>query len=172
MAADMTNVHNALIRGLNAIYLQCEHIRKPKDILDFAAYIKAWSDTIHHHHHIEETVVFPGLEEIAQEAGGTANLDGNVEQHHAFTPGLERLSELGKDVLEGKKKYDAREVKTLIDEFASILVEHLHDGIKTLLALEKFDGPTLKKAFDKMVEKASKSADPVSVFISSIFSCR
>lgn len=172
MAVDMANVHNALIRGLNAIYLQCTHISSPTDIADFALYIKAWADTMHHHHQTEEAAIFPGFDRIAKRAGATESvMDASVNQHHLFEPGLVKLIEYAKDVQGGKRAYVGEEMKRIIDGFAPVLTEHLFDEINTLLSLDKFDGGALKKVYDGAVSVGAKTADPVSNARSLVLPC-
>jgi hemerythrin-like domain-containing protein len=160
----MTNVHNALIRGLNAIYLQCTHVHSETDIHDFAFFVQAWGDSVHHHHHSEETAFFPAFEKIAKESGATEEvMKENVEQHHRFDPGLTKTIDYVKDVLEKKQEYDSAKLKAMIDDFAPALIEHLGDEIKTLLALEPYDGPKMRKSYDEIIKIATKGADTVSI---------
>lgn len=158
----MANVHNALLRGLNAIYLQCTHIQAPADIADFLIYVKAWGDTVHHHHHSEETLFFPRVDELAKEAGQQESvMNANVEQHHAFEPGLGKMIEFAKDVQEGRKMFEGDVLKEIIDGFAPVLTEHLHDEIDTLLKLEPYPEQELRKIYDDVVKVAQGEADTV-----------
>jgi len=155
----MANAHNGLIRSLNAIYLQCEHVHEPKDIKDFVFYIKVWGDTVHHHHHGEETNLFPQLDVLANEAGIPGSpMTANIEQHREFDKGLHQLNEYSAEILAGTKQYDSKLVKAYIDGFGPILTDHLHCEIKTLLSLEVCDGAKLKKAFNDMVKGSFKTA--------------
>ncbi|KAH7130280.1 hypothetical protein B0J11DRAFT_248338 [Dendryphion nanum] len=164
VAADMANAHNLLIRGLNSIYLQGPHVTKPADVADFAFYVTSWVDSVHHHHHGEETILFPAFEAIAKSAGDTAGvMNENVEQHKLFENGLNALKEYASKFVDltasGDKQFDAAEMKRIIDSFGDALATHLHDEIKTLLALEKFDSKVVKKEYDDMVQKTIKGAN-------------
>jgi hemerythrin-like domain-containing protein len=163
LAAEMANAHNALIRGLNAIYLQCPHVHEEQDIADFALYIKTWGDTVHHHHETEEKFLFPELERIAKAEGATELVMAtNEQQHRLFEAKVAAQTEYAQDVLQKKRKYDSNELKDLIDQFAPVLTEHLHEEINTLFQLEKYrDTASMKKAMDRTGQEAAKNADVV-----------
>jgi hemerythrin-like domain-containing protein len=167
IAADMANIHNAIIRGLNAIYLQCPHIpNNPTDIQDFALYVKAWADLVHHHHSMEEAKVFPRFESVAKDAGKSeAVMDANIEQHHQFEPGLAELMDIANKVHKGEKEYDWEEWIRILDRVAEVLTQHLHDEIDSLLALEKLGkSKELRTLYDKAVEEGAKASDVVSAY--------
>jgi hypothetical protein len=73
----MCVVHNALLRGLNSIYVQGPNIQPP-EYKDFIGYSLCWHSTVHEHHTSEEDQFFPEIEEAIGEKG---LLDGNVQQH-------------------------------------------------------------------------------------------
>jgi hemerythrin-like domain-containing protein len=165
VAVEMANVHNVILRGLNSIYLQCPYVKASADVADFMLYIKAWADTVHHHHSLEESVFFPGVERIAKEAGLPESLmSPNVDQHHLFEPKLlETIADV-KMVMEGKQEYKSERLKKLIDGFAPLLTQHLHDEIDTLIKLEKCDGEKIKKLLAEAADQGQKTADTVSDF--------
>ncbi|KAF2249800.1 hypothetical protein BU26DRAFT_425182, partial [Trematosphaeria pertusa] len=99
IARDIANVHNALLRDLNAIYLQHSSVYTPTDISDLTFYIKAWGDAVQHHHHGEETVLFPTYDAMAEEVGEKDSVMGrNVEQHRLFEPGFVKMMEYIEEV--------------------------------------------------------------------------
>ncbi|CAE7179413.1 Hemerythrin domain containing protein [Pyrenophora teres f. teres] len=142
IVAEMANAHNVLIRGLNALYNQAPFIRIPGDVSGLMLYIAAWADSVHHHHHLEETLFFPDVEAAAKEAGLAFDVQVNVEQHHDFEPKMADM------------------LKRMVDSFASILVQHLHDEVGTLMVLEKCDGDKLRAAMKKVGETSAKTIDP------------
>ncbi|KAL2834096.1 hypothetical protein BJY01DRAFT_224473 [Aspergillus pseudoustus] len=131
----MAHTHNAMIRGLNSIYLQAEHISDPRDISDFLFFIKAWASWVSHHHVLEEEHMFPGFEQVL---GAQDFLQGNVDQHHAFQPALEELLEYGLNTRPAG--YSASTVRGLVERLAPAFREHLSDEIDTLLAMQRYDG--------------------------------
>lgn len=166
VAIEMANVHNLLLRGLNSIYLQAPMVIEPTDIADFMLYIKAWVDTVHHHHLAEESMLFPEIEKIAQEAKGIENvMSANISQHHLFESKLIETAKYAQDVSDKKEKYDSKRLKMLIDEFAPVLTQHLHEEIETLLKLEDYDGTKISKAMKDCAEEGGRTADPVCVNI-------
>jgi hemerythrin-like domain-containing protein len=162
-------VHNVLLRALNAIYHQAPFVQLPSDVADFMLYVTAWADTVHHHHSLEESMFFPKMEAIAREAG-IANwegmMGGNVEQHHEFEPKIAGLVKWAEKVAAGQETYEAAELKKLIDDFAPVLTQHLHDEIDTLIRLEKCDGEKIKQAMNEVANEGAKTADPVRIPIS------
>jgi hemerythrin-like domain-containing protein len=69
--------HNVIIRGLNSIYKQAPQIAL-EDAADFIAYAKCWHEALDAHHTMEETTLFPQIEEKTGEKG---IMDVNVDQH-------------------------------------------------------------------------------------------
>ena len=161
IVAEMANAHNVLIRGLNAFYNQAPFVHIPSDVSDLMLYIAAWADTVHHHHHLEETLFFPDVEAAANEAGQAFDVRVNLEQHHDFDFKMADMVEWVKSVSDAKVTYDSEQLKKMIDGFAPILVQHLHDEINTLLVLEQCDGEKLKEAMKRVGDESAKSIDPV-----------
>ncbi|KAF9697978.1 hypothetical protein EKO04_004119 [Ascochyta lentis] len=168
ICVEMANVHNLLLRGLNAIYLQGPYVKEITDVADFMLYIKAWADTVHHHHKGEERLFFPYADELADlaglcEGGDGSLMQGNVDQHRAFEAGLMEMTQYVEGVRNGAVMYKWEELKRLIDGYANILTTHLHDEIESLIKLERCDGEKLKKRFAMTAEEGAKTADPALV---------
>lgn len=157
----MAFAHNAMLRGINSIYLQAPHVHQPKDIADLLFLVKSWSTWVSHHHLLEETQMFPGFESVAGQKG---LLDGNVEQHHSFEPGLKKLQSYAVDTK--SNEYDGKHLQAIIDEFATSLKEHLYEEINTLLALRPYDGPALLKVYKEC--EASAGDQPKASFLFNI----
>src|SRR5690348_15787501 len=130
----MALIHNDMIRGLNSIYLQAPHVQT-KDQRSFCSYIIRWHQLLHVHHSAEEAEVFPDVEAMAGERG---IMEANVDQHHAFTDGLGAFVAYVQEILGRKQRYDGDKAVKLIDAFGTVLVQHLHDEIPTLLSLRKY----------------------------------
>ncbi|KAI5851662.1 hypothetical protein DFP73DRAFT_471372, partial [Morchella snyderi] len=131
VASQMSLVHNVIIRGLNAIYLQAPHVL-PADIPDFLGYARAWSDFLHIHHGGEETAFFPTVEKLT---GVPGIMDGNIQQHAAFSPGLEAFNGYIVAAAATPESFSGARLVEMIDAFAQTLVQHLADEIPTILAL-------------------------------------
>lgn len=140
LASDMTLVHNAIIRGLNSIYLQAPHIQ-PADEKGFCRYISSWCQFIAVHHSGEEQHFFPFVEE---KTGIKGIMDANIGQHKTFHDGIEELEAYVGAVLADKEKYDGSRVVGAIDRFGAVLAQHLTDEITTILDLRPYG--------DKLVE--------------------
>ena len=94
-------------------------------------------DNIHHHHSLEETFYFPAMEEKL----GKGALDGNVEEHKLFMPGLEAFEEWCKKVQKGEVPYDAKVFLGLVEAFADIMVAHMNSVRSYLHSLETYYSP-------------------------------
>jgi hemerythrin-like domain-containing protein len=154
MAQNVTHIHNCLLRVLNSIYNQAPHVHAAKDKKDLLQLAKLWHDELEHHHHTEEEVFFPMLEKITGQEG---IMEGNVEQHHQFEPGLEALKKYSTETTPETYKYE--ELRQVIDSFAPVLRQHLADEIDTLLGLKIYPSEELAKAWKATHEHVLKTCD-------------
>jgi hypothetical protein len=76
-------------------------------------------------------------------------MDTNIEQHHAFLPGMQDFLTYVKECRKenGIEKFDKVKFVQLIDSFGPLLAKHLADEIETLLDLEKYDIKAIKEAY-------------------------
>ncbi|KIW11768.1 hypothetical protein PV08_09040 [Exophiala spinifera] len=146
-ATQMALAHNGILRGLNSIYLQAIHIPTGDlaTVKDFLTYCQCWCESMHHHHDAEENTFFPSIERLT---GVPGLMERNREQHRAFTPGFDHFNEYVRTCL--PKDYDGKTIKTLIEEFAGPLTQHLHDEVETLRALDKYDGEQVRQAYRRL----------------------
>jgi len=149
----MAFAHNLIFRTLNAITLQYGQVTAPTDIADFLVYCQCFHEMVHSHHHHEETSFFPAIEAYS---GAKGIMDTNLAQHQAFEEGLKKFGEYvyGCKVAE----WDRATFKGLLDGFTKDLVTHLREEIPTLLALDKYGGEKLKKAWTDMEKEISAGA--------------
>src|SRR4051812_24035571 len=136
VATQMALAHNGILRGLNSIFLQATQIPRQDlgAIRDFLTYCQCWCESMHHHHDAEENEFFPSIELIS---GVQGIMERNIEQHRAFTPGFDLFHEYSRTCV--PEDYDGGKIRRLIEDFAEPLTQHLHDEIKTLRALDKYD---------------------------------
>jgi hypothetical protein len=81
--------------------------------------------------------------------------------HHAFEGKMGEMVKFVEEVQEGKQEFDSKMLIALIDSFAPVLTQHLHDEIGTLLALENCDGEKVKQAMADTAQEGLKTADSV-----------
>jgi len=156
MAHEMAHIHNVLLRSLNAIYNQASEVKTPKDVADLLMLAKFWHFELGEHHAVEEDILFPRLEEVTGQKG---IMDGNIEQHHAFQPGLEAMAKYVNETT--PETYDAEKLRSIISSFAMILQNHLHSEIETLLRMTDFDSQQLIDCWQKVHEHVLKNIDKV-----------
>jgi hypothetical protein len=106
------------------------------------------------HHSTEESTLFPQLEEMA---GVKGIMDANVEQHHAFTEGMDAFSAYLQGVVANRKTYDGARIQKLIDAFGATLVRHLHDEIPTLLSLRQYGLEKMATLQEKCDDEGKKN---------------
>ncbi|CAM1509534.1 Fc.00g032730.m01.CDS01 [Cosmosporella sp. VM-42] len=134
LASEMALVHNMIIRGLNSIYLQAPHVL-PTDVLPFLRYSRCWYDLLNVHHSGEEASFFPYIETTTGQKG---LMETNVEQHHAFSVGVEDFKSYIDDCLANRQQFDGQKLVKIIDGFGETLTTHLGDEIPTLVNLREF----------------------------------
>lgn len=142
----MANAHNGLIRSLNSMYLQAPYVTEDADIQDLLQFAIFWQSWIEEHHLGEEKFFFP---DVARITGQKDIMDSNIEQHHAFLPGMQAFIAYVKECKKANstKGFDKVEFIQLIDSFGPLLAKHLADEIETLLGLEKYDIKAIKNAY-------------------------
>jgi len=156
MIWEMVAIHNIFIRGINTIYNQAIKVGESgteADRLEFCEFAAVWSLGLHEHHGMEEDTVFPDIENVA---GAKGIMETNVQQHEAFTGGLEKYDAYLRKVQGGEEKYDGRKLVAIIDDFGKLLAEHLSDEIVTLRGLYKYpdaDWEGVTKRIEKRVMK-------------------
>ncbi|KAI0144172.1 hypothetical protein F4776DRAFT_675713 [Hypoxylon sp. NC0597] len=62
VANELARTHNAMLRGLNALYLQAPFVRLRADVADFLFVARVWSGWVLDYHGLKETVMMPGFE--------------------------------------------------------------------------------------------------------------
>ena len=99
--------------------------------------------------------MFPGFEEVMGKPGF---LRTNVEQHHAFEPGLKKLTAFAKDTK--AEDYKLETLQGIINDFGGAFQKHLHDEIATLIAMRPYDSEGLLKVY-RSCEAAAGEQDKV-----------
>jgi hemerythrin-like domain-containing protein len=152
IASEMAIVHNIMVVGLNAIYLQAPHV-KPADEKGFLNLVRNWYELLHHHHSDEEASFFPIVEAMT---GETGIMEVNVGQHHAFHEPLEAFHARFEAFAAGQEKYDGKKLVKLIDAFGPLLVQHLAEEIPTLLGLRKYGAEKMAGLHEKFQEQGER----------------
>ncbi|KAI1332694.1 hypothetical protein F5Y16DRAFT_123048 [Xylariaceae sp. FL0255] len=74
IADEIAQIHNAMLRGLNALFLQAPHIHKAQDVADLLFLTQSWAAWILDHHDLKEGVILPEFEAILGLRPGTLTL--------------------------------------------------------------------------------------------------
>ncbi|KAJ2935819.1 hypothetical protein H1R20_g1274, partial [Candolleomyces eurysporus] len=125
LAGEMSVVHNALIRSLNAIWHNAALV-SARDTPAFVGYALLVLSAIHAHHDTEEKIMFPAF------AGAGIDMEENIEQHKAFHDGMDAFEKYLDQVKRNELEYDAVKTREMLKLFADPLVIHLHEEISTI----------------------------------------
>ncbi|KAI8624472.1 hypothetical protein F5Y19DRAFT_316753 [Xylariaceae sp. FL1651] len=139
IANEIALIHNAMLRGLNAIYLQAPHVRQVQDVADLLFLVECWSAWLLDHHDLKENVMLPGFEKALSVQPGTLTLarnpsrevsssgssstDGEEEEELSFL--LHRVYAYASATHKDPQSYDWRILEALLASLADVLVPHL-----------------------------------------------
>jgi hypothetical protein len=131
----MAVVHNAILRGLNSVYLQAPTERALSNRVAFLQYCRTWYLVVHGHHSHEEESLFPQFEKICGEDG---IMSVNIQQHHAFEEGVKAYATYIDECIGDPASFQPAKLRGIIDSFGKELSTHLVDEIESLQELRKF----------------------------------
>lgn len=165
-ASEMASVHNAILRGLNAIIQQAPYVPdstrenfSAQDVKDLLFFIQAWTKMVDHHHMVEESFMFPELEKLV---GIPGYMDDPKHEHALFHGGIQKLSAYASATKPEAYRWDGPGgLKEIIDSFSGHMADHLYAEIETLLALGELKFSGLRKTWDE-TEKIAKKVDQMS----------
>ncbi|KAB8213543.1 hypothetical protein BDV33DRAFT_210103 [Aspergillus novoparasiticus] len=167
-ASEMAQAHNAIIRGLNAIIQQAPYVPIAtdehfiaQDVKDLLFYVQSWVKMVHHHHWVEETYIFPDVEEFT---GRPGFMDDPKHQHELFHDGLERLLAYSSATKPEEYRWKGSGgMEEIINSFSKDLTDHLYAEIDLLLSMGDIDSDGLKRIWAKG-EKAAKQTGNIAMF--------
>jgi hypothetical protein len=173
-ARQMSLIHNNIIRALNASHHHCSIMAEDpsspssmtfidadpdlSQIADFLEYNRLIFKLLDRHHFVEEEFMFQQIEDLLFDIGvPRGSMEGNVAQHQAFEAGL-RVFEAYVFKTQ-PSEFQPNTLLHIIESFAPILIEHLHDEISSLLALYVLHSEDLMKIWKKAEYEATKDDD-------------
>ncbi|KAI0479821.1 hypothetical protein F4859DRAFT_477482 [Xylaria cf. heliscus] len=159
IANEIAHIHNAMLRGLNAIYLQAPHVQQAKDIADLSFLVQSWSTWLLDHHSLKESTMLPGFEAVLGVPAGTLTLPcSHGPSTAAFHPDrdmttterrngegneepisflLHRVYEYASATHKDPQEYDATTLCSLLAALADILVPHLIGQVGLLISMRE-----------------------------------
>lgn len=161
----MAVVHNAILRGLNSVYLQAPSAKAQSNRASFLQYCHKWYEVVHGHHSHEEAKLFPEIERIC---GEDRIMSVNVQQHEAFEGGIQIYAAYVEECIQDPASFQPAKLTSIIDGFGKELSTHLADEVENLRGLRKFGeakGVEIHKALndggaDQMVRLTSRPEIP------------
>ncbi|KAI9172704.1 NAD(P)-binding protein [Paramyrothecium foliicola] len=159
VAQIMALTHNTMFRAFNAIYTQAPSISpsNKRDVKDLLKYTETALDFLESHHEAEEKVFFPLIETKANMSGLMA---ANVEQHRGFDEPFGLIRAYIADVRAGKSRFDAQQLRRLIDALAEPLELHLREEIPTIYSAGAKMGTEMSTCYRALHDEAERTTDP------------
>jgi phosphatidylinositol 3,5-bisphosphate 5-phosphatase len=131
LAEMMDAYHNHFRHTWNTLYRSCSNNARPTgvSIRQFLATALQLCRSLTMHHTIEENYVFP---ELATRMPIFEPNEHLIKQHEQIHEGIEKLEEFVKACLYGEKELRMEEMKAVMDEFGTVLWDHLDIEVKML----------------------------------------
>ncbi|KAH6873884.1 hypothetical protein B0T10DRAFT_416052, partial [Thelonectria olida] len=146
-ASHMCNVHNAIFRGYNSIYLQAPHVGE-SDKTAFLGYCRTWCKFVMTHAAEEEGGLFPEAEKL---------LDENVfehshEEHVPFTLGVDQVNYL--ETLRDASELSSEKMLSLMSAFEQPFEEHFRKEIDVIASLSSHPNSPEEGTQEQITAKA------------------
>ncbi|KAI0536978.1 hypothetical protein GGR58DRAFT_371136 [Xylaria digitata] len=166
IANEIAHIHNAMLRGLNSIYLQAPHVQQSQDIADLLFLTQSWSTWLLDHHHLKENTMLPGFEAALGVPAGTLTLpssipgpstapfhpdrdiittvtmkgkekDGDAEDEETISFLLHRVYAYASATHKDPQAYNAATLEGLLVALADVLVPHLTRQVGLLASMRE-----------------------------------
>lgn len=157
----MAHAHNLFLRGLNSVYLQAPMVKQKQDVEDLFIFCRAWIIGVKHHHGIEETKLFPAIEEITRYQ---STCEKERAQHKIIHDGLNLLERYLTET--APEKYRWEDLQSVFNTFVPTLHAHLNEEIQILLSLENIQDKEGLIEIWKQTEDAAKAFKHPRTFVS------
>ncbi|KAF2965521.1 hypothetical protein GQX73_g8038 [Xylaria multiplex] len=146
IANEIAHIHNAMLRGLNSIYLQAPHVRESQDIADLLFLTQSWSTWLLDHHHLKENTMLPGPSaapfHLDRDITPTATIkgkekDGDAEDEETISFLLHRVYAYASATHKDPQAYNATTLEGLLVALADSLVPHLTRQVGVLASMRE-----------------------------------
>ncbi|GAW20989.1 hypothetical protein ANO14919_105020 [Xylariales sp. No.14919] len=163
IANEIAHIHNAMLRGLNSIYLQAPHVQQTQDIADLLFLTQSWGTWLLDHHHLKENTMLPGFEAALGVPAGTlalpsirsplaayVSLDGDIsstmkgkdkeaygEEEETISFLLHRVYAYASATHKDPQAYNAATLEGLLVALADTLVPHLTRQVGRLASMRE-----------------------------------
>ncbi|KAI0441350.1 hypothetical protein F4803DRAFT_428227 [Xylaria telfairii] len=159
IANEIAHIHNAMLRGLNAIYLQAPYVQQAQDIADLSFLTQSWSTWLLDHHSLKESTMLSGFEAVLGVPAGTLTLPCNRSPSAASFRSdrdmtamevrngegdeelisflLHRVYACASTTHKDPAAYDATTLRNLLVTLANTLVPHLTDQVGLLVSMRE-----------------------------------
>ncbi|KAK5261066.1 hypothetical protein LTR20_007683 [Exophiala xenobiotica] len=154
-ARQMAQIHNTIIRALNASWNHAVSIQpSTQEAADFLFFNQQICSTLEHHHKAEDDYLFPTVEKMLDRPGA---MEGNSKGHESFAEGLAIYRKYV--FLTKPSEFNGVTLRHIIESFAPDMIQHLHDEIPTLVGLHRLDSKALMRVWKHAEHLATKDTD-------------
>jgi hypothetical protein len=151
-ASQMAQIHNTIIRALNASWNHSVSVKPDtSEAANFLLFNQQLFKTLDHHHHVEDDYLFPAIEKLL---GRPNAMESNIKGHESFAEGLAVFEKYA--FVTKSAEFNGVTFRHIIESFAPELIQHLHDEIPTLAALHTVDSKELMKLWKQAEHIATK----------------
>ncbi|KAK5445335.1 hypothetical protein LTS15_010116 [Exophiala xenobiotica] len=154
-ARQMAQIHNTIIRALNASWNHAVSIQpSTQEAADFLFFNQQICSTLEHHHKAEDDYLFPTIEKMLNRPGA---MEGNSKGHESFAEGLAIYQKYV--FLTKPSEFNGITLRHIIESFAPDMIQHLHDEIPTFVSLHRLDSKALMRVWKHAEHLATKDTD-------------
>lgn len=132
IANESVNLYNAMLRGINSLFLQAPFVTALGDIVDFLFLAQSWAGWVRQHHEHLRTHMYPKFEEILCKPGALVVKLGETEP---FLPALEDLISYAEQARDRPETYDAAELLRVIEDLGRRLHHYFAAQISTMMGM-------------------------------------
>ncbi|KAK8023164.1 hypothetical protein PG991_007045 [Apiospora marii] len=142
IANETTHTYNAMLRGINSIFLQAPFVTAAQDVSDFLFLTHCLGCWIAQHHKALYSRVYPKYEAILGQPGvlATSSPSQSQEEDLSFLPVLEALIHYAAETQPQPQTYDPAVLLGLIDDLAPGLHAHAFAQIVKAIRMEPLCG--------------------------------
>lgn len=168
IANESVNLYNAMLRGINSLFLQAPFVTALVDIVDFLFLAQSWAGWVRQHRDHLKTRMYPCFEEVLGKPGALAV---NLEETETFLPALEDLAGYSAQARDKPETYDAAKLLRIVEDLAPRLHHYFRAQVTVMMDMMTLCGRpgspqaearsvALLQSYQQLERELQTSADP------------
>jgi len=154
-ARQMAQIHNTIIRGLNASWNHAVAVQPATAAAaDFLLFNQQLFNTLDHHRKVNDDYLFREIDKLLRRSCDKTRTTLGRE---SFAEGLALFEKYV--FITKPSEFNGLTFRHIIESFAGDLVQHLHEDIPAVVGFHQLDSDTLMKVWKHATRIASKNAD-------------